>query len=70
MAAILAAMAEPAPEITPNDGPLTDSELRGRLDHIDETLHRLLAIATPEAMAALDKFLNNPAMRFARRHRT
>ena len=23
-----------------------------------------------EAMAALDKFLNNPAMRFARRHRT
>lgn len=61
-------------EITENILPVTDSELRERFDHQDELLHQiearlralepLLALATPEVLAMLDKMLNNPAMRW------
>ena len=65
-------MAMPAHEFTSNHEPVTDRELRGRLDHLDNLIHLILTkveelseIATPEARAMLAKFTSNPAVRFA-----
>ena len=69
-------------EITENSQPITDSELRARLDHQDEMLHllgkavaatqemveALARLVTPEAMALLDKYVNNPAAKWRRRN--
>jgi hypothetical protein len=62
-------------EITENSRPITDGELKARLDHQDEILHAILhavtalaKIATPEAVALLDKYVNNPAARWRRRN--
>jgi hypothetical protein len=67
-------MAMPQPEFTPNDEPMTDSEIRGRFDHLDELIHQVLGtvqeFATPEAKAMLQRFLSNPAMRWSNRKRT
>lgn len=64
-------MAEPAPELTVNDEPITASEMRGRLDHLDGLVHDLLGIvqafATPEARAMLDRIVNNPAVKWKAR---